>query len=45
MSRAFGDFMLKDHGIIAIPEISYRPLTSSDQFVVLASDGVCVIWL
>ncbi|KAL1344909.1 hypothetical protein HN51_018710 [Arachis hypogaea] len=40
MSRAFGDFILKDHGIIAIPEISFRPLTSSDQFVVLASDGV-----
>ncbi|MED6130741.1 hypothetical protein PIB30_003317 [Stylosanthes scabra] len=40
MSRAFGDFILKDHGIIAIPEISYRPLTLSDQFLVLASDGV-----
>ncbi|KAL5144702.1 putative protein phosphatase 2C 72 [Glycine soja] len=40
MSRAFGDFMLKDHGIIAVPDISYRTLTSSDQFVVLASDGV-----
>ncbi|TKY74924.1 phosphatase 2C 74 [Spatholobus suberectus] len=40
MSRAFGDFMLKDHGIIAIPDISYRNLTSSDQFIVLASDGV-----
>ncbi|XP_061374916.1 probable protein phosphatase 2C 72 [Gastrolobium bilobum] len=40
MSRAFGDFMLKDHGIIAIPDISYRSLTSSDQFIVLASDGV-----
>ncbi|CAJ1973518.1 unnamed protein product [Sphenostylis stenocarpa] len=40
MSRAFGDFMLKDHGIIAIPDISHRTLTSSDQFIVLASDGV-----
>ncbi|KAJ7966458.1 putative Protein phosphatase-2c [Quillaja saponaria] len=40
MSRAFGDFVLKDHGIIAIPDISYRRLTSMDQFIVLASDGV-----
>nr|KYP70350.1 putative protein phosphatase 2C 72 [Cajanus cajan] len=40
MSRAFGDFMLKDHGIIAIPDISFLTLTSKDQFIVLASDGV-----
>ncbi|KAK7321604.1 hypothetical protein VNO77_32414 [Canavalia gladiata] len=40
MSRAFGDFLLKDHGVIAIPHISYHPLTSSDQFIVLATDGV-----
>ncbi|KAK7311413.1 hypothetical protein RJT34_09545 [Clitoria ternatea] len=40
MSRAFGDFMLKDHGIIATPDISYRTLTPSDKFIVLASDGV-----
>lgn len=40
MSRAFGDFILKDHGVISIPDVCYHPLTSSDQFVVLASDGV-----
>ncbi|XP_027333734.1 probable protein phosphatase 2C 72 [Abrus precatorius] len=40
MSRAFGDFVLKDHGVIAIPDISYHPLTSTDQFIVLATDGV-----
>lgn len=40
MSRAFGDFLLKDYGVIAIPEISYHSLTASDQFIVLASDGV-----
>ncbi|CAJ1972750.1 unnamed protein product [Sphenostylis stenocarpa] len=40
MSRSFGDFLLKDYGVIAIPEISYHPLTSSDQFIVLATDGV-----
>ncbi|KAK2661331.1 hypothetical protein Ddye_007864 [Dipteronia dyeriana] len=40
MSRAFGDFVLKNHGIIAIPEISYRRLTSNDLFILLACDGV-----
>ncbi|XP_059658911.1 probable protein phosphatase 2C 72 [Cornus florida] len=40
MSRAFGDFLLKKHGIIAIPDVSYRRLTSKDQFLVLATDGV-----
>ncbi|KAM7507554.1 hypothetical protein LguiA_018007 [Lonicera macranthoides] len=42
MSRAFGDFVLKKHGIIAIPDLSHRRLTSQDQFLVLASDGVIV---
>ncbi|ESW32984.1 hypothetical protein PHAVU_001G033800 [Phaseolus vulgaris] len=40
MSRSFGDFLLKNHGVIAVPDISYHSLTSSDQFIVLASDGV-----
>lgn len=40
MSRAFGDFLLKPHGIINIPDISYHHLTSKDQFLVLATDGV-----
>jgi len=40
MSRSFGDFLLKNHGVIAVPDISYHPLSSSDQFIVLASDGV-----
>ncbi|GMI79753.1 hypothetical protein like AT5G01700 [Hibiscus trionum] len=40
MARAFGDFCLKDHGVTAIPEVSYRKLTSKDEFVVLATDGV-----
>jgi len=43
MSRAFGDFILKDHGVIATPDIWYHRLTSSDQFIVLASDGVRAI--
>ncbi|KAE8099099.1 hypothetical protein FH972_017107 [Carpinus fangiana] len=40
MSRAFGDFCLKDHGLISTPEISYRKLTDNDEFIVLATDGV-----
>lgn len=42
MSRAFGDFLLKNHGIIAIPDVSYRRLTSNDQFILLATDGVSI---
>ena len=39
MSRAFVNFMLKDHGLITVPDTSYRHLTTSDQFIILASDG------
>ncbi|XP_040998978.1 probable protein phosphatase 2C 72 [Juglans microcarpa x Juglans regia] len=38
MPRAFGDFILKDHGIIAIPDIKYHRLTPNDQFIILATD-------
>ncbi|KAJ4914795.1 putative protein phosphatase 2C 1 [Raphanus sativus] len=40
MARAFGDFCLKDYGVISVPEFSHRVLTDRDQFIVLASDGV-----
>jgi len=40
MARAFGDFCLKEYGVISIPEFSHRQLTDRDQFIVLASDGV-----
>lgn len=40
MARAFGDFCLKDFGVISVPEFSHRLLTDRDQFIVLASDGV-----
>ncbi|XP_024522271.1 probable protein phosphatase 2C 33 isoform X1 [Selaginella moellendorffii] len=40
MARAFGDFCLKDFGVIAVPEVSYYRITERDQFVVLATDGV-----
>nr|XP_027087167.1 probable protein phosphatase 2C 33 [Coffea arabica]XP_027087168.1 probable protein phosphatase 2C 33 [Coffea arabica] len=40
MARAFGDFCLKDFGLISVPEISYRRLTEKDEFIVLATDGI-----
>ncbi|KAF2288445.1 hypothetical protein GH714_007534 [Hevea brasiliensis] len=40
MARAFGDFCLKDYGLISTPEVSYRRLTKNDEFVVLATDGI-----
>lgn len=43
MARAFGDFCLKDYGLISTPEFSHRLLTEKDQFIVLASDGVSII--
>lgn len=45
MARAFGDFCLKDYGVIAVPEMTYRELTEQDHFIVLATDGVCSIKL
>ncbi|KAJ3677595.1 hypothetical protein LUZ60_003319 [Juncus effusus] len=40
MARAFGDFCLKNYGLISVPMVSYRQLTPKDQFVILATDGV-----
>ncbi|KAL0402699.1 UNVERIFIED_CONTAM: putative protein phosphatase 2C 33 [Sesamum latifolium] len=40
MARAFGDFCLKEFGLISVPEISYRRITDKDEFIVLATDGV-----
>lgn len=40
MSRAFGDYCVKDFGLVSIPEVTQRYITSKDQFVVLATDGV-----
>lgn len=42
MARAFGDFCLKDYGLISVPDISYHHLNDNDEFVVLATDGVCI---
>lgn len=40
MARAFGDFCLKDYGLISVPDISFRHLSEKDEFVVLATDGI-----
>ncbi|CAN4096163.1 unnamed protein product [Withania somnifera] len=40
MARAFGDFCLKNFGVISVPEISYRHLSEKDEFIVLATDGI-----
>ncbi|OVA14784.1 Protein phosphatase 2C (PP2C)-like domain [Macleaya cordata] len=40
MARAFGDFCLKDFGLISVPEVTHRRLSEKDEFVVLATDGV-----
>jgi len=40
MARAFGDFCLKNHGLICTPEVYYRKLSEKDEFLVLATDGI-----
>lgn len=40
MSRAFGDYCVKECGVISVPEVTQRRITSGDQFVILATDGV-----
>ncbi|KAM7526547.1 hypothetical protein LguiA_016449 [Lonicera macranthoides] len=40
MARAFGDFCLKDFGLISTPDVTHRKLCDKDEFVVLATDGV-----
>lgn len=43
MTRAFGDFDMKSHGIIVTPEVTHRRLTPEDQFLLLACDGVSLL--
>ncbi len=40
MSRSIGDKISQRVGVISVPEIKTHKLTSADQFMVLASDGV-----
>lgn len=41
ISRAFGDYYIKDFGLISEPELTQRRITDTDQFAILATDGVC----
>ncbi|KAJ8636354.1 hypothetical protein MRB53_010621 [Persea americana] len=40
MSRSFGDYCVKDFGLISVPEVTQRHITNRDQFIILATDGV-----
>ncbi|CDO98822.1 unnamed protein product [Coffea canephora] len=40
ISRAFGDYYIKDFGLISEPELTQRRITDTDQFAILATDGV-----
>ena len=40
ISRAFGDYCTKQYGLISVPDVSHRTITSGDQFVIVATDGV-----
>ena len=40
MSRALGDFCIKNHGLISTPIVSHYDLTPQHEFIVLATDGV-----
>jgi serine/threonine protein phosphatase PrpC len=40
VSRAIGDFSVRNSGLISVPTIKKRMLKASDKFIVIASDGV-----
>ncbi|XP_057962758.1 probable protein phosphatase 2C 34 [Malania oleifera] len=40
MSRAFGDYSVKNFGLISAPEVTQWNKTGRDKFIVLATDGV-----
>lgn len=40
VTRSFGDSIVKEIGVTATPEIYSLPLSDSDSFIVIASDGV-----
>ncbi|XP_044405771.1 probable protein phosphatase 2C 48 [Triticum aestivum] len=39
MSHAFGNYCVKDYGVISAPEVTQSRITARDQFVILATDG------
>ncbi|KAL9230375.1 hypothetical protein vseg_005737 [Gypsophila vaccaria] len=40
MSRAFGDLVMKNYGIISTPVVTHHHVAPDDLFVVLATDGI-----
>ncbi|CAI9119039.1 OLC1v1020693C3 [Oldenlandia corymbosa var. corymbosa] len=42
ISRAFGDYYMKEFGLISDPELTHRTISSKDEFLIVATDGVCV---
>ncbi|MFS7892625.1 putative PPM-type phosphatase domain, protein phosphatase 2C family [Helianthus anomalus] len=40
LSRAFGNFFVKDFGLISEPDVIQTTNTKCDRFVILATDGV-----
>ncbi|WCJ23427.1 Protein phosphatase 2C family protein [Euphorbia peplus] len=40
LSRAFGDYCVKDFGLISVPDVTHRTITDRDHFVILATDGL-----
>ncbi|KAK9218334.1 hypothetical protein WN943_006971 [Citrus x changshan-huyou] len=40
ISRALGDYCVKEYGLISVLHVTQRNITTRDQFVILASDGV-----
>ncbi|KAI3974770.1 hypothetical protein MKX01_014360, partial [Papaver californicum] len=39
MLRSLRDLCVKDFGVISVPEVTQRSITSKDQFIILATDG------
>ncbi|KAG5412022.1 hypothetical protein IGI04_008341 [Brassica rapa subsp. trilocularis] len=40
MSRAFGDYCIKEYGLVSVPEVTQRHISVKDHFIILASDGI-----
>ncbi|KAM6565853.1 hypothetical protein CsatA_024981 [Cannabis sativa] len=40
ISRAFGDYSVKEFGLISTPHVTHTNISTNDHFVILASDGV-----
>jgi serine/threonine protein phosphatase PrpC len=45
LSRALGDFCLKDFSLTSVPDVTQREISNRDKFVILATDGVWALQL